>query len=525
MRTTVADQRDADTQPEPVQPSGVGFALALALVSAVPIAVYIWIAAHRWRYPFELEWLEGGAVELTRRVASGGSIYAAPTVEVTPWPYPPLYFWLSAQVGRVTGQGFVPLRLVSIAASIAVLVLIAVLVRQHGGRWVAALAGAGIYAATYVTSGRWADTARVDSLFMALTLATAVAASRAHTVRAGATVGLLVVAAVSTKQTALLPCGLVVLWLVVSRRRVGLTAVGVSVVGVAAGVLWGAVVTDGWFIDYVILELAGHDLNPGAVLGYWSHDLIRPMAPVLVMIGVTIVMAVRGHGAPATLHQHSVLPFFVVGLLMTGWLGRVHTGAAPNVVMPAYAAAAVVAALAIDRLSAVHRRLAVVGLVAIAIQMVLLLRPPSASIPTVADGAAGREVIATVSALPGRVLMLNHPAYLTMAGKPTNGHYVAMIDVLRAGPSRAKSALEADLASEIGQASVVVLGSAHESWIFEPYLSAQFTRVSTGLTRSVSAPGGQSWPVFTPVGGAQTRPTVVWVRRGVELDPNLSWPW
>ncbi len=86
----------------------------------------------------------------------------------------------------MTGWGFLPLRLVSVVASLVVLAALAALVTQATGRRVAGVAAAGVYAVTYVPSGLAADVGRVDSLvLLPLTLLGVVAVARARTPAAG----------------------------------------------------------------------------------------------------------------------------------------------------------------------------------------------------------------------------------------------------------------------------------------------------------------------------------------------------
>ncbi|MGH9075462.1 MAG: hypothetical protein ACRDZQ_15280, partial [Acidimicrobiales bacterium] len=123
---------------------GLALDVPLGLVALVPVATYCWVAFHRIGYRFELEWMEGGAVEVVRRVALGQGIYVQPSLHFVPWPYTPLYWWLSAGVAHLTGIGFFPLRLVSLVASLAVFVVLAWLVRAETGRWAPGLVAAGI---------------------------------------------------------------------------------------------------------------------------------------------------------------------------------------------------------------------------------------------------------------------------------------------------------------------------------------------------------------------------------------------
>ena len=75
----------------------------------VPIGVYLWIALHRVGYRYELDWMEGGSVELAARVAAGHSLYVAPSLSFVGWTYPPLYYCSRAGVAQArSGSGFLP---------------------------------------------------------------------------------------------------------------------------------------------------------------------------------------------------------------------------------------------------------------------------------------------------------------------------------------------------------------------------------------------------------------------------------
>jgi len=98
----------------------IGDAL-LVVVALAPIGAYVLVAAQRIGYRYELSFFEGSTVEVTARVVQGQPLYGPPTTDFAPWPYPPMYFWLTGLVARVTGLSLFPLRLVSFAASLLVL--------------------------------------------------------------------------------------------------------------------------------------------------------------------------------------------------------------------------------------------------------------------------------------------------------------------------------------------------------------------------------------------------------------------
>jgi len=82
------------------------------------LVVYLWMAYQRLRYPFELEWIEGGMVDQVQRLIHGQSMYVAPGLNYVPFLYPPLYFYFSAAASLLFGAGLFPLRLVSFISSL-----------------------------------------------------------------------------------------------------------------------------------------------------------------------------------------------------------------------------------------------------------------------------------------------------------------------------------------------------------------------------------------------------------------------
>ena len=106
------------------------FAIVFAC-SAVAIGLYLYTAAHRMRFRFELEWMEGGILEHVKRVLAGKTVYPAPSVDFVPFIYNPLYYYVAAPFCAALGLEMFPLRLVSFLASVASFLLLFFLVRKH----------------------------------------------------------------------------------------------------------------------------------------------------------------------------------------------------------------------------------------------------------------------------------------------------------------------------------------------------------------------------------------------------------
>ena len=62
--------------------------LLLVPAALVPVVAYVVVAVLRIGYPYELTYFEGSTVEVAARVVAGQPLYAPPTTEYAPWPYP-----------------------------------------------------------------------------------------------------------------------------------------------------------------------------------------------------------------------------------------------------------------------------------------------------------------------------------------------------------------------------------------------------------------------------------------------------
>ena len=444
--------------------------IVVVLAAVAPVAVYLYVAARRLGYPFELEWLEGGEVEIVNRVVHGQGIYVAPTFHYVPYPYPPLFVWVSAAFAKVLGVGFVAPRLVSFLASLGVMALLWHIVRRETGDTVAGLVAAGLFAATYQASGAYFDLARVDSLFLVLLLAAIALARRARTWRGGAAVGLLLFLAFFTKQSALIAAVPTLLYLVVSRRRVGLAGAVTlaALLVVSTAVLDHA--THGWYDYYVFEELPSQGISTHAIQTFIPKSLLRPTgwALALGLVGLVVGWHMqregRGTGADAGTGASTGWPFWIcagAGLVAASWLSLVHAGGSFDVLMPAYAAVAIIAGLGYDALVRSNPRyqslLGALLAVVITVQVVQLDRGSLHEIPSDASAVAGHRFIALVASLPGQVIVADHPWYETMAGKPSWAQSEAVHDVLRSGPGPARRELLASIQSTLDSPSVTTV--------------------------------------------------------------------
>lgn len=485
----------------------------VCIMVAAPIAVFLWLAGHRVGYPYELDWMEGGSVELAARVAAGHSLYVAPSLRFVGWTYPPLYYWLSAAVAQLTGIGFLPLRLVSASASLVSMATLAWIVMRETGDRIAGLVAAGLFAATFYISGAWFDIGRVDSMFLALTLLTLAVGRSARGLRGGTVVGVLAFLAFFTKQTALLALLPALAYLVVARRRVGVTALLTLLALVVGSTFVLNAATDGWYGYYVFSELVNQPVAQQLWVGFWVDDIVRHQWPLLILIlagGATL--AWRPHRRAVSRSPLVYWTCAAVGLMGSAWVSRLHTGGWVNVLMPAYAALALLAGLTYGALLHGRRKrivrpaLAVIVLV----QLGLLRYPISAQIPTRADLSVGAALIARLRALRGPVVVLRHPWYATLAGKGSFAQEEALGDVRRSTAPRGERALRASLpgALDADHVNAVVLDGTFDAHFLGVELGREFRLQPQPITRA---------PLY-PLTDTRTAPTLLYLRVGPTRD-------
>lgn len=228
-------------------------ALAIAWIVALSV-IMLW----RWRFPLELEWMEGGLLHQAYRAQRGEAMYSAPSAAFVPFLYPPIYPWVLALLGSILPLDYGLSRAVSLVSVVGLAWAYRRALLREGKPIAHIWITIGLLASSYRLGYRWYDVGRPDMLCMALATWGVVMAREAwgdHRKAFGA--ALLLTAAIWTKQTALplaIATGLGML--VVAPRQVWtFVATLIAFNGLAAWQMQEA--TSGWFWHYVV-ELHQH---------------------------------------------------------------------------------------------------------------------------------------------------------------------------------------------------------------------------------------------------------------------------
>ncbi len=389
-------------------------------------------------------WMEGGILDHVLRITEGESIYAPPSWEFTAYIYMPLYYYASAAVGWLTGPGFASIRLVSLASSIAIAVLVGLLTNRATGRqapgW---LAGAFFLAAAKATDFSL-DTGRVDALFVALVLAYYYTARYKQSFGGQMLAAIFGIAALFTKQTAVIACAPVAIWLLLTQKhRLRFVTPVTGVLGslaILAAMQWA---TDGWFGFYALEIARAHDSQwhkmPSVVL---DHFLLR-YGFLLAIALIVLALRLREPG------RTDFYPWLLVATLtFAGLFPYVHTGSAPNILMPLQAGMALLLGLCMSELRRETFVTAVLTLLAVA-QFVVLFYKPDAVIPNSAWTARNEQFISCLQRLPQPVLNPRSGYLWRIAGTERTAHESTVADVLRAGNRAERSKLLEEMDSRL----------------------------------------------------------------------------
>jgi hypothetical protein len=409
---------------EPTHP----IVLLLLTAAVVYLALLFIVFIMRAAYPFELEWMEGGAVDHVARVLNGQLIYVKPTIEFVPYIYTPLYYYVSALVAQVTGIGFLPLRMVSLLSTIGILAVLFQFARRETGNWRYGLIAAGIYAAAFKCCGAWYDVGRADSLFVFLLISGVYKLRYSQATRDFIIAAVVLWLAFLAKQTAAMATVPLLIGTLYWHRKRALSFLLSYGVLIAASVILLDLVHDSWF-SYYIFKLPGmHKNDASQYLGFWVHDIARALPVTFLLSCGTIALFWRANQRPLSVFYASLL----LGCLGTSWSSRFHAGGYDNALMPLCAILALLAVIVpvglvrIKQVKSTNALTTVALPLALLIQFGLLWYNPISQIPTSVAKSSGEAIIQTISKFPGDLYMPYHGYLPTLAGKEPYAQQMAL---------------------------------------------------------------------------------------------------
>jgi hypothetical protein len=487
--------------------------LTVVVLALFPIVRFMSIALARIRYPFELEWMEGGIIDHVRVLLSGQPLYREPSLAFTPFIYTPGYYYASALFSWLFGVGFFAARLVSLLSILGCMALLVSWVRRETGDLVAGVLGAGLFAATFAKASMWFDIARVDSLFLALLLTGYTLARFGGGLPSAVAAALFLGLAVLTKQVGIALALPALLYVRLRSRRRGIWS-GVTFVAFVAGTFaWLELRSHGWFSFYVFRVPGQHDVHWSnwkamVVEHFWS-----PLIP-MTLAGVALVLGVVGGLPRASWLLHAT---WISAAFVTALSSILHTGGYSNVLMPAYLVLAVAAAIVFGRvrrrwplrgrLSAARVGLHLFAIALILIQLQLLSYNPQDALPSQGDVEANRQLFAAIKASPGPVWMVSSGFYPSLSRRaPVTAHALAIADVFKAHDEDVKARFREQIVSEIRSKKFRTVVLDRANGFLPADIVDEIKRVYHFQRRIFSPDQNHGWPKV----GAWVRPDELW---------------
>ena len=398
------------------------------LIAVVFIAMFFVTALPRLLYPYDLDFIEDSMLMQSLRIAQGQPVYVPPNADFNPHVYMPLFFWLGAILFKIGRPSLVLLRLISFGSTLATSILIYwIALRESGLKWIA-LACAGLFLAGYRINGFWYEVARVDPLFIALTLGGLALANYANDSNRGLILsGIVLALAAFTKQTGfIMATGLTIYLFMRMGRRAwffvipfsGLTIIPMLILS------WS---TDGWFLYHVLRIGSADPIEMSRLVNFVIKEVFGVMAGISLTALIAGMLGAQDSGWKV-LHEQPWLAGIGLALVISG-IGRMRVGGNLNNRMPAYALLCLAPAIlmhvsvhqspSIERtnnMSRIRYRDWLIS-VLILIQFVLCRYSPPRYIPGRAMRESGDLLIERIASFPGRVFVMMHPYYTILAGK------------------------------------------------------------------------------------------------------------
>ncbi len=496
------------------RPIRVLMSLVVGIALLQPVYRFLDVASARIRYPFELEWMEGGIVDHIRVLLSGQALYREPSFDFTPFIYVPGYYYVSAVATKIVGLGLFAPRLVSLVSILGCFVLLGMWVYKESKNFLAAVVAVGLFAATYGQSEFWFDLARVDSLFLFFLLAGYCLARFGMSNRHAVYCGILLACAALTKQVGLVLAVPALGFIALHAWKRGLWALGAFAVLLATTFGLLEATSHGWFSFYTFRIPAEHAVDWPRSSSVLLEQFWTPVVPMMLST-MAIVLGMAARARPLVWAFHAAWVLCAIGTSLSSIL---HTGGYPNVLMPAHAAMAMCAGLVFasawqtdgvaTRLTMrlLGRRLFVASV--LAIQLFLLPKINRRDlVPSTDDRAAGQAMLATIAASRGPVWMISSGYYPYLArGDAVVSHAMALTDVFKSKQTAIQQPLHDELVTRIRSKrfGTIVLDRAAG---FLPSDIADEIRKSYRLKEHIFSPDtGRFWPKS----GAAIRPDEIW---------------
>lgn len=411
---------------------------AAAVAAFAGLAVFAWVVARQVAFPLQLECMELTVLQHARRFVAGLPVYPAPAADFVPLAYNPGLYVFLAPLFKVFSPSLALLRLPSVAATLALIVIFGAVLRRATGSWRWAVLGAFVPVLAYRSLDCYLTKGHGDAPMILCALAGALLLPKREEPAGGSRAilaALLLAAGFWFKQHGALPAiGAGLLLLLRGLPAAWPPLIVLALLGPIAYLLVGP----GWFGPEFVLST----YQVPAAWSHWSWDGVLRLlgylanwwaVPTAVAAGAWLD-ALRG----GRLRENPVL-FLWPAALASGLMGALDSGSSDNVfalagVWSLYIALGALGPHLSARPAYDRERLA---LAALAVTGAMLVNDAREWVPSRGADAAYRD-------LRGVLEQLDGPVYVPWLGDLPFGagsrvrttaraHWVALEDRIRGG--------------------------------------------------------------------------------------------
>lgn len=397
-----------------------GLACVVALCFA---GFHLYVAFRRILYPYDLDFIEDNMLMQAIQVSLGKPVYVPPNADFVPQVYMPLYTLLGGWMFKVIPPSYLPLRLFSFMASLLTAILVFLISKRiSGDRGVAFCAAALFLAGDHITGG-WDDLARVDALYVMLTLlgVALLVYGKENRFRLPLA-GCILALAFLTKQNGLFFAFVVTLYLALTTGWQTLDFVIPFLVVSFFPILYLDEASQGWFSTYVFKIAYLSPIEVQRVASTLRGDIFGSMIGLTIPLLAASASLIRCEGWKRFLLEP--WNWFICAALFISLAGRASVGGNRNNLIPAYAFLCIAPALAAREARRWRDRWQVIARNSLFMLVILqfgltsfIPKYPLGLIPTASMKREGDRLIQHIARLHGPVLVLMHPYYALLAGK------------------------------------------------------------------------------------------------------------
>lgn len=392
------------------------------------LAVTVIVMLIRLRYPYQLEWMEGGEIEHIQRLLDGKKIYCEPSMDFIPYIYTPFFYYIGVVASLIVEPNFVSMRLISILSFLLSLFVVYKIIFDYTQDKFWSFLGVGLYSLSFSTTGFWFDIARVDTtanLFLIISFYFLLKENRLAIVISA----LFSFLAFYTKQSYLLISMMLILALLVHFPKKALLFSSIYFSLVIATTIIETINSQGWYLFWNFYFPSTHHWIWSRAITFWTIDILPFYSIALALILAFFLIIVKQNIDS----RHFILLFLFLGSLLTSYSSRLHYGGYLNVLIPFAFSISISLPIALhyfDKSFNSKIFLKVFLLILTFFQLVLLFYDPTYVIPTNKDKMEVENLLAFSKNIGKDVYLTGYNYVQKKYGLNSYPHYVLVNDLI-----------------------------------------------------------------------------------------------